>query len=520
MKPLLALLLAAVPCAAHDPDAPADAEVRQAYARIDGSAILRLDKHRPRSPAEVELGKRLFFDPRLSSDRKMSCSTCHVPEKAWTDGLARARGRGGKTLLRNTPTVLDLRGRTLFFRDGRVARLSEQVLLPIQDHGEMGAELPEILGRLRAVPEYRDAFRQAYGRDADASGLAEALTAFVESLETAADSPFDRGRRDPTALPPSARRGLLLFSDKAHCLNCHKGPLFSDEHFHKSRPEARRGARGSRPLDRAAHDAELRGVPDAKPAQRRADRSLHARRAVQHAQGGRRFLRPRGRPPHRRVRRAEPAQPERSREAGPGGLPRGPDEQPPADRAPHAASGLGPAGGTGLRPGLETADSALAAVRPARARGARGAPGGGGPPPRRALLPGDADPGLPGRRFRLLRRRPAHSGGHRRRRARLRLSRPGGQGRRGLRSAVRHRHGFLRHPAIRGLYVPRLAPRAHPRARRRRLARRGFARLVPQEPGLVLPGFRAGRRADRLRRDLGGHRPAGGALREIGAALP
>jgi hypothetical protein len=97
----------------------------------------------------------------------------------------------------------------------------------------MGQTLEELLARLRAVPDYDRDFRAAFGAPATADSVARALTAFLETLETPADSPFDRGRTDPEALAPAARRGLVLFAGKARCLACHQGPMFSDHRFHR-----------------------------------------------------------------------------------------------------------------------------------------------------------------------------------------------------------------------------------------------------------------------------------------------
>lgn len=232
MTPLLlaAALLSAAPAAAgRVPTAP---ELAAAYARVDDSADLRFTKLLPATDAERDLGRRLFFDPRLSADGKTSCATCHDPAKAWGDGLARSPGRDGKALPRNTPSLLDLRDRTLYFWDGRAARLSDQVLLPIQNHREMGSGLADALARVRAVPAYDRAFRAATGGPATAETVAATLTAFLETLATAPDSPFDRGRSDPEALSPAAKRGLVLFAGRGRCLVCHEGPFFTDNRFH------------------------------------------------------------------------------------------------------------------------------------------------------------------------------------------------------------------------------------------------------------------------------------------------
>jgi cytochrome c peroxidase len=215
--------------------------VAEAYARVDGSYYLRFSKLPDFPAAQADLGRRLFFDPRLSAGGTLSCAGCHQPARAWTDGRARARGAGGRTLARNTPTLLDLRGHTLFFWDGRAARLTDQVLIPVRSHAEMGQSLPDLIAGLRAVPAYERDFRAAFGGPATADRVARALTAFLYTLNTPADSPFDRGRTDPAALSPAARRGLVLFAGKGRCLLCHQGPMFTDHRFHNLGLKPRRG---------------------------------------------------------------------------------------------------------------------------------------------------------------------------------------------------------------------------------------------------------------------------------------
>jgi cytochrome c peroxidase len=229
---LVAALLGAASAGAGEPPAPSPRALADAYDRVDRSQPFRFSKRVERPAAQVELGRKLFFDSRLSADGSLSCAACHDPAKAWTDGRPRARGLGGRELARNTPTLLDLRERTLFFWDGRAATLSDQVLFPIQSHQEMDLPLDALLERLRAVPDYERAFAAAFGGPATADGVARALAAFLETLETPADAPFDRGRADPEAMSPAARRGLVLFAGKARCLGCHAGPALTDNRFH------------------------------------------------------------------------------------------------------------------------------------------------------------------------------------------------------------------------------------------------------------------------------------------------
>ena len=95
----------------------------------------------PITPEKVALGKQLFFDPRLSGDNTMSCATCHLPDKGLGDGLAKGKGHAGKTLSRNTPTLLNVAFQPRLFWDGRAKTLEEQALGPIKSPEEMHQDL-------------------------------------------------------------------------------------------------------------------------------------------------------------------------------------------------------------------------------------------------------------------------------------------------------------------------------------------------------------------------------------------
>ena len=161
----------------------------------------------------------------------MSCASCHQPALAWTDGLKRARGVGHKELQRNTPTLLDIAGRGPFFRDGRSATLEEQALVPLQLPDEMGLTLPEVGARLSRVPDYVRRFLAVYGGPPRANETARALAAFQRTIKSPHDSVFDR-YRGGAPLAPEAARGMILFAGKAHCVQCHAGPDFTDGLFH------------------------------------------------------------------------------------------------------------------------------------------------------------------------------------------------------------------------------------------------------------------------------------------------
>ena len=138
-------------------------------------------EHASASPSQVELGERLFFDPILSSDRSVSCSSCHQPEHAFADSKPLSEGVGGRQTLRNTPTILNRALGRAFMWDGQAATLEEQVLLPIQNELEMDLTLSEGLARLQGDDQYRSAFEAAFGGAPTEDRLAGALAAFVRS---------------------------------------------------------------------------------------------------------------------------------------------------------------------------------------------------------------------------------------------------------------------------------------------------------------------------------------------------
>ncbi|MBI3554122.1 MAG: hypothetical protein HY077_16620 [Elusimicrobia bacterium] len=189
------------------------------------------------SPALVELGRRLFFDKRLSRDRSLSCSVCHRPDKAWSDGLPRARGRGGAELDRNAPSLLNFNRNISrnFFWDGRAQTMEDALLTAIQSPREMNQSLPDLISALRRDAVYARRFGEIWGPEGlNPGNAAKAITAFVRAEARTGPSPFDRFRDDPSALSSSQQEGLKLFVGKAGCLACHAGPFFSADNYHNN----------------------------------------------------------------------------------------------------------------------------------------------------------------------------------------------------------------------------------------------------------------------------------------------
>ncbi len=187
----------------------------------------------PHSQAEIELGKTLFFDPRLSQDGSMSCASCHDPDLGFGDGQPLSVGVDGEFLSRHTPSLYNLAWGVLFLWDGRSPSLEAQALMPIRSRQEMAVPTHELELRLQSVPEYRESFALVYGDGAITAGrVGRALAAFERSL-VVMNTPFDHYLGgDESAMDDAAKRGLELFSGKAECVRCHDGPNFTDDSFH------------------------------------------------------------------------------------------------------------------------------------------------------------------------------------------------------------------------------------------------------------------------------------------------
>jgi len=176
----------------------------------------------PVTTAKVELGRKLFFESRLSADGKVSCASCHDPARAFTDGRKVAEGIGGRQGTRNSPTVLNSMFSTGQFWDGRAGTLEDQAKMPLTNPDEMGnRSFEEVVARMSTIPELDRGFREAFGGPASIEGFAKAVAAFERTL-VSGDSPLDRYLAgDMNAMSEAARSGMVLFRSKARCGVCH-----------------------------------------------------------------------------------------------------------------------------------------------------------------------------------------------------------------------------------------------------------------------------------------------------------
>lgn len=182
----------------------------------------------------VELGKALFFDPRLSSSGKISCATCHDPALNWTDAKPRSVGHGGAVGTRNAPSIQNSWFYKKLFWDGRSRNLQDQAFAPIVSESEMNSEMHDVVRKLRRINGYTEWFKKAFGSEHINPHLMTEAIAVFEKTVSSAESRFDRFvKGDHRALTKNELRGLHLFRTKAGCFNCHNGPLFTDNQFHR-----------------------------------------------------------------------------------------------------------------------------------------------------------------------------------------------------------------------------------------------------------------------------------------------
>ena len=205
------------------PAAPASA-FRPPKGLQDMEVVVPADN--PITAGKLKLGEQLFFDKRLSKGNDMSCDTCHVPEKGWTDGQPFSKRFDGSLNQRHTPTLFGAGLYPELYWDGRAKGL--EALVGDVMKTQMGADLEEVARKLEAVPAYKSAFETELGGPPTPDRVAKALATFTRTIY-AGDTPYDSL---PEADESDAAKGFKVFSEVTHCTLCHLPPLFSDTLFH------------------------------------------------------------------------------------------------------------------------------------------------------------------------------------------------------------------------------------------------------------------------------------------------
>jgi len=205
-----------------------------------GLPAVPIPKDNPETAETVALGRRLFYETKLSADGSLMCASCHNPLLGFTDGRKHSMGVGGKLGIRNAPTVVNAAYFSAQFWDGRAPDLEEQAGGPIANPIEMNLAHDVVVSKLQADPYYQAAFGKAFGPGPVTMGRVKNAIASFERTLISGNSPFDRYEYggDKQALSKAAIRGLARFRDrtKGNCAACHtigeKYALFTDGKFH------------------------------------------------------------------------------------------------------------------------------------------------------------------------------------------------------------------------------------------------------------------------------------------------
>lgn len=230
---VLSALLAGGGISARAEDAPQGTAYELQFPLGLDPDVLMIPDDNPLTQEKVALGKMLYFDKRISVDNTVSCSTCHDPQKGFTDQKQFSSGFQGKNGTRNSPTVINTAYNYFQFWDGRAPSLEEQAKGPMENPVEMAHTLAGATQRIAAIQGYGPYFQAAYG---DTEVTIEKIVKAIASYERtvlSGNSAWDRYiAGDESALSESAKRGLTLFEGKARCTQCHVGFNLSDGIFH------------------------------------------------------------------------------------------------------------------------------------------------------------------------------------------------------------------------------------------------------------------------------------------------
>ncbi|MCY4160194.1 MAG: cytochrome-c peroxidase [Bacteroidetes bacterium] len=209
-----------------------------------GFESVPIPSHNSLTKSKVLLGQQLFFDPILSVDSTVSCATCHIPHKFFSDGQVISQGIKGRSGTRNTPSLINIAYHKLFFWDGGSITLEHQIFGPLQNSTEMGIDLSSAIDRLESNETYRESFQDIFEEPPSLRGLTQSIAAYQRTL-LSRGARYDSYRAgDKSALRPAERRGLSLFEGKAGCIHCHNGFLLTSLIFENNGLPISRGDSG------------------------------------------------------------------------------------------------------------------------------------------------------------------------------------------------------------------------------------------------------------------------------------
>jgi cytochrome c peroxidase len=248
---VLALMVISASCASADKPAETPAATTpEPAAKPDPGPLgeMAIPADNPMTPEKVELGKKLFFDKRLSKTGMMSCENCHLPDKGWTDGKAISPRFDGSMNTRHTPTLYNVGFYKQWYWDGRAATLEGQITAAWRS--QMGGDPDAMAMMINGVEGYKAEFQKVFNGPATATNIPQALAAFVRTIKSE-NAPWDMYQKgDKSAVSEDAVKGYEIFSRafKGDCIQCHVPPLYTDTVFHnvgigydKPMPDAGRG---------------------------------------------------------------------------------------------------------------------------------------------------------------------------------------------------------------------------------------------------------------------------------------
>jgi cytochrome c peroxidase len=209
---------------------PTIEDLKALYRRPD---TIPFPRDNPYTVEKAALGKKLYFDTRLSAANLLSCASCHSPAYGWGDGQARGVGHNMKQLGRRSPTIVNAAYGAIFMWDGRAGSLEEQALGPIRADVEMNLPIEQLMEKLNNIPEYPPLFQAVFPKEGMKPETIAKAIATYERTVVSGRAPFDAWIEGNTkAISEEAKRGFVLFNTKGGCAECHSGWNFTDDSFH------------------------------------------------------------------------------------------------------------------------------------------------------------------------------------------------------------------------------------------------------------------------------------------------
>jgi cytochrome c peroxidase len=206
-----------------------------------GLPPLSVPQNNPITIAKIALGRKLFYDRRLSLNNTFSCATCHIPEQGFSSHeMATAVGIEGRSVRRNSPTIYNIAYATTLFHDGRENSLEQQVWAPLLAHNEMAnPSIGYVIDKIKSLTDYEGLFEQSFAKEPDMLNIGQTIASYERSLNSA-NSSFDQWffAKKNDAVSDAVKRGYQIFTGKAACSACHTVgedfALFSDNQLHNT----------------------------------------------------------------------------------------------------------------------------------------------------------------------------------------------------------------------------------------------------------------------------------------------